>query len=150
AAVYTRVTSEHLEVHGDRDAYLAAKARLAEMVATRPDGIAVLDRTDDFAYPVLSQIRVPSRLTYSADPAVEADVRALAIRAGGRGPELELRSPWGDATVRLQLPGRFNAANALAAITAACATGAGLRDAAAGVEALDHVTGRMERVDAGQ
>jgi len=31
-AVYTRITSEHLDVHGDRSGYLAAKARLLELV----------------------------------------------------------------------------------------------------------------------
>ena len=149
-AVYTRVTSEHLEVHGDRDSYLAAKARLARMVAARPDGIAVLDQTDGFAYPVLTRIGVATLLTYSADPAIAADAHAVAIRGGGAGAEFDMRSPWGDATVRLQLPGRFNVANALAAITAACATGAALGQAVAGVESLDHVTGRMERVDLGQ
>ena len=51
AAVFTRITTEHLELHGSRDRYLAAKARLLEHVSTRPDGIAVLDAGDPFAFP---------------------------------------------------------------------------------------------------
>jgi UDP-N-acetylmuramoyl-L-alanyl-D-glutamate--2,6-diaminopimelate ligase len=52
--------------------------------------------------------------------------------------------------VQLQIPGRFNAANALAALAAACTTGATLRDAVGGIGGLRRVTGRMERVDLGQ
>ncbi len=50
----------------------------------------------------------------------------------------------------LQLAGRFNAANALAAIAAACSSGASLDAAVAGIAGLERVHGRMERVDAGQ
>lgn len=149
-AVYTRVTSEHLDIHGDRDAYLAAKARLAEMAGAEPDGVVVLDATDDFAFPVLAAIPAATRLTYSIDPGVGADVRAEHVRAGAEGMEFDVLSPWGALAVRLRLAGRFNVANALAAITAACATGAALEDAVAGAGALEHVTGRMERVDRGQ
>ncbi|HEX6540000.1 MAG TPA: UDP-N-acetylmuramoyl-L-alanyl-D-glutamate--2,6-diaminopimelate ligase [Candidatus Dormibacteraeota bacterium] len=149
-AVYTRVTSEHLDIHGDRDAYLAAKARLAEMAGGEPDGVVVLDATDDFAYPRLAAIPAATRLTYSADPAVAADVRAAHVQAGSEGMEFDVLSPWGASPVRLRLAGGFNVANALAAITAACATGASLEDAVAGAGALQHVTGRMERVDRGQ
>ena len=149
-AVYTRVTSEHLDIHGDRDAYLAAKVRLAELVSPRHDGIVVLDATDDFAYPVLRRVPVATRLAYSIDPEVEADVRAVRVHAGAPGVQFELRSPWGDAAVWLRLGGRFNVANALAAITAACATGAPLDAAVAGVASVERVTGRMERVDLGQ
>ena len=149
-AVYTRVTSEHLDIHGDRDAYLAAKVRLAQLVSTRDDGVVVLDATDDFAAPVLQRIPVATRLAYSTDPEVAADVRALRLHSSDTGVQFELRSPWGDAAVWLRLGGRFNAANALAAITAACATGAALDAAVAGVESVQRVTGRMERVDLGQ
>jgi UDP-N-acetylmuramoyl-L-alanyl-D-glutamate--2,6-diaminopimelate ligase len=63
---------------------------------------------------------------------------------------LEAETPWGAVELRLRLAGRFNAANALAALATACATGARLEDAAAGLEGLDRVGGRMERVDLGQ
>ena len=149
-AVYTRVTSEHLDIHGDRDAYLAAKVRLARLVSPRDDGIVVLDATDDFAAPVLLRIPVATRLTYSADPGVAADVYAVRLHAGESGVQFDLRSPWGEAAAWLRLGGRFNVANALAAITAACATGVSLGSAVAGVESVERVAGRMERVDLGQ
>jgi UDP-N-acetylmuramoyl-L-alanyl-D-glutamate--2,6-diaminopimelate ligase len=149
AAVYTRITSEHLDVHGDREGYLAAKMRLLALVGARPDGIAVLDRDDGFAYPRLAAMPVATRLTYSASGAA-ADLVAEDVTAGPEGVRLRARTPWGDADLQFRLAGRFNAANALAALAAACATGAPLDAAVAGIAGLDRVRGRMERVDLGQ
>jgi len=149
-AVFTRVTSEHLELHGSLDAYLAAKARLLERVAERSDGVAVLDADDDFATPRLASLPVARRLTYSATGRPGSDVVAAAVRAAVNGARFRVESPWGAAEVELQVAGRFNVANALAAITAACMTGATLDAAAAGVAALPPIRGRMERIALGQ
>ncbi|MDQ6856812.1 MAG: UDP-N-acetylmuramoyl-L-alanyl-D-glutamate--2,6-diaminopimelate ligase [Candidatus Dormibacteraeota bacterium] len=148
-AVYTRITSEHLDVHGDRERYFAAKARLLEMVGGHADGVAVLDRDDDFAYARLAAMPVATRLSYSLSGA-DADLRAENVVADGQGVGFRALTPWGSADVRLQLAGRFNAGNALAAIAAACSSGASLDAAVAGISGLDRVHGRMERVDEGQ
>jgi UDP-N-acetylmuramoyl-L-alanyl-D-glutamate--2,6-diaminopimelate ligase len=148
-AVFTRITSEHLDVHGDRERYFAAKARLLAMVGTRPDGVAVLDRDDDFAYQRLAAMPVVTRLSYSAAGA-DADLVADDITGGPDGVRFRARTPWGSTELQLQLAGRFNAANALAAIAAACSSGASFDAAVAGISGLERVHGRMERVDTGQ
>jgi UDP-N-acetylmuramoyl-L-alanyl-D-glutamate--2,6-diaminopimelate ligase len=150
AAVFTRITTEHLELHGSRDRYLAAKARLLELVSARPDGIAVLDAGDPFGFPHLTAIPVATRLTYTDLPDVAADLRAEAIVVEATAVRFTACTPWGDAGVRLRLAGSFNVRNALAALAAACATGAELGSAVRGLEAAEAVTGRMERIDLGQ
>ncbi len=70
--------------------------------------------------------------------------------ADSRGVRLRALTPWGEAQLNLQLAGRFNAANALAALGAACSSGAPFDAAVAGITGLPRVHGRMERVDAGQ
>ena len=149
AAVFTRITTEHLELHGSRDGYLAAKARLLERVSPRPDGIAVLDAGDPFGFPRLSAIPVATRLTYT-DTDIDADIHATGVIAAASGVRFTAETPWGVAPVALQLAGRFNVRNALAALGAACATGADLESAVRGLEAAQAVTGRMERIDLGQ
>jgi len=148
-AVYTRITSEHLELHGSRDAYLSAKARLLEKVSTAPDGVAVLDADDGFAVDRLRAIRVATRLTYSAT-ARGADLVARSVRMEHGALRFVAGTPWGDADMTLHLAGRFNVSNALAALAAACSSGASLEQAASGLASLTAVTGRMERVDKGQ
>ncbi|MGA3185202.1 MAG: UDP-N-acetylmuramoyl-L-alanyl-D-glutamate--2,6-diaminopimelate ligase [Candidatus Dormibacteria bacterium] len=156
-AVYTRITSEHLDIHGTREEYLRTKQRLLELVGTRPGGLAVLDRDDDFAYPRLAGMAVARRLTYSASGRPDADLVAEELRVDARGVHFMAGTPWGRAEVRLRMAGGFNAANALAALAAACGGGPGadgrdvpLAAAVRGVGALERVTGRMERVDLGQ
>jgi len=150
AAVYTRITSEHLDFHGSREAYREAKARLLDRVAERGAGLAVLDRDDEFGFERLRGLAVPRRLTYSAAGDPRADLRATRVAAGPEGVRLRAETPWGGAEVALRLAGRFNAANALAALGTACATGAALDGAVRGLEGLERVGGRMERVDLGQ
>ena len=148
--VFTRVSSEHLDYHGSWDEYLAAKLRLAEMVAGHRRGLLVGDADDRRVALLLAAVSAPRHLTYSAAGAPGADLVAEAVRAEPGGLRLTARTPWGEAPVHLRLAGRFNASNALAALAAACSTGASLADAVAGLERLDRVTGRMERVDLGQ
>ena len=156
-AVYTRITSEHLDIHGNREEYLRTKQRLLELVGTRPGGLAVLDRDDDFGYPRLAGMPVARRLTYSASGRPDADLVAEDLRVDARGVYFTAGTPWGRTEVRLRLAGTFNAANALAALAAACGGGRAvegggipLEAAVRGVGALERVTGRMERVDLGQ
>ena len=150
AAVFTRITTEHLELHGSRNRYLAAKARLLERVSTRSDGIAVLDAGDPFGFPHLAAIPVATRLTYTDLPEIAADLRAEDIVAESTSVRFYARTPWGDVPIRLGLAGSFNVRNALAALAAACATGADLGSATRGLETAGAVTGRMEQVDLGQ
>jgi UDP-N-acetylmuramoyl-L-alanyl-D-glutamate--2,6-diaminopimelate ligase len=150
AAVFTRITTEHLELHGSREGYLAAKASLLERVSPRADGIAVLDAGDPFGFPRLSAIPVATRLTYTDAGDVDADIRATDTTTAASGVRFTAQTPWGAAPVALRLAGRFNVRNALAALGAACATGAGLESGIRGLEAAVPVTGRMERIDLGQ
>jgi UDP-N-acetylmuramoyl-L-alanyl-D-glutamate--2,6-diaminopimelate ligase len=150
AAVFTRITTEHLELHGTREGYLAAKARLLERVSPRHDGIAVLDAGDPFAFPRLAAIPVATRLTYTDEAQIRADVRADDVVTSATGVRFSASTPWGTASVELPLTGRFNVRNALAAMTAACATGGDLEHTVRGLESAEAVTGRMERIELGQ
>ncbi|HMQ29559.1 MAG TPA: cyanophycin synthetase, partial [Chloroflexaceae bacterium] len=88
------------------------------------------------------------RLTFGVE--AQADVRALDVRAGPAGATLTARTPWGEAELRLGLPGPFNVSNALAALSVALCQGAPLERAAAALAAARGPRGRMEPVAAGQ
>ncbi len=149
-AVFTRITSEHLDLHGTREAYLETKAHLLDLVGDRPQGLAVLDRDDDFAYPRLTRSAVRQRLTYSVSGKPDADIRAEDLRVDDRHVLFTAATPWGRIPLSLQLAGTYNAANALAALAAAGGSGVPVEKAAEGISALQRVVGRMERVQLGQ
>ncbi len=149
-AVYTAITHEHLDFHGSWEAYFAAKASLLDRAAAEPGGFAVLNRDDARAFPLLAARPVGRRCTYSAagDPA--ADLRATAVVPDLDGIRFTAETPAGPAPVSLRMPGRWNVANALAALAAGLCLDLALPDLVAGLERVERVPGRMERVDGGQ
>jgi UDP-N-acetylmuramoyl-L-alanyl-D-glutamate--2,6-diaminopimelate ligase len=149
-AVYTRITSEHLELHGSLEGYLAAKAKLLTLLDRSRDPFAVFDYDDPNTVATLIGNAPSRRLTYSASGAQQADLRAVAVTSSPSGAKFTAQTPWGDAEITLQIPGSFNVANALAALAATVLSGATLEQAAKGISQLEQVNGRMERVDLGQ
>jgi UDP-N-acetylmuramoyl-L-alanyl-D-glutamate--2,6-diaminopimelate ligase len=90
-------------------------------------------------------------VTYSATGDPAADWRAESVHLGPAGSTFRAVGPDGAAVdVSVPLPGPFNVANALAAITGLVCAGLPLEEVAAGVGAVPGVPGRMERVEAGQ
>lgn len=154
-AVVTRVTHEHLDYHGTREAYLAAKARLLDLL--RPDPAhpkqqripkAAVLNVDDSSFAYLARRSPAPVIGYGL--AVEAAVRAVDVHDCGWGTACRVVSPWGEGRLALQLPGAFNVSNALAAIAAACRLGAPLPVALDCLAGYAGVPGRMERIDCGQ
>jgi UDP-N-acetylmuramoyl-L-alanyl-D-glutamate--2,6-diaminopimelate ligase len=140
--VVTTVSSEHLEFHGTVEAYRAAKARLIEEAP-----IAVLN-ADDTSFGYFRERAAGRVITYAID--ADADLRAGDLEPDPAGTRFHLESPRWHGPVRIALPGRFNVANALAALAACEALGLDLHHAAWALDATAGVPGRMERVDAGQ
>ena len=149
-AVYTRITHEHLEYHRTIDAYVAAKARLAQLVDEGGDregaGTLVLNAADPHSAAVSADRRC-RQITYGQGV---GDVQSRGERPGARGLEFEVLSPWGTATVQTRLRGRFNIENVLAAIAAGGAAGFDLEALIDGCRSFDGVAGRMQFVDCGQ
>lgn len=146
-AIFTNFTRDHLDYHGDAMSYFAAKRRLfAPRPGRKPHpelGVICIDQP---AGRLLARTLPPSRRAVTYGFAPDAGVR------GELGPDGELLivCPWGAGRVNLPLPGRHNAANALAAAAAALANGIGFCHVAAGIADLAGVPGRFQPVEAGQ
>jgi UDP-N-acetylmuramoyl-L-alanyl-D-glutamate--2,6-diaminopimelate ligase len=141
-AVFTNLTRDHLDFHGDMDSYFHAKRKLfAELL--RPDGRAVINADDDRAAELSAASRAPV-WTYAIDKA--ADFRAESIHLGLEGTRFRVRSPLGTHEVRSALVGRFNVQNVLAAFAAAAAAGVAPEVALRGLATVTGVPGRLERV----
>jgi len=146
-AVFTNLTRDHLDFHGDMDAYFAAKRRLFETLL-RADGHAIVNLDDDRA-PELLRASRGKAWTYSlADP--KADFFAEEMRLGLDGTRLGARTPFGRLELETALVGRFNVQNVLAALGAGLALGLKPDAVQRGIASLPGVPGRMERVSAGQ
>ena len=153
-AVYTNVTSDHLDRHGSLEGYRRAKRRLAELVD--PDGALVLNADDPVvtAYAALGSARpvlyrlddpLPGGVGVVDDWIVAAGVVPLArpgrggAAATGEGGRI---MPIGE----LAIPGRHNVSNALAAVATGLLFGLApdaIRRAAAAFSGVEH---RLEPV----
>jgi UDP-N-acetylmuramoyl-L-alanyl-D-glutamate--2,6-diaminopimelate ligase len=145
--VFTNLSPEHMEFHSDMEDYFQAKAQL---FTPRRSRVGVVNLDDPYGQRLVKEATVPVT-TFSAEGHPDADWRAADVKVGPLGSTFTALGPSGERVpARSPLPGPFNVANALAAITALVTAGVDPRTAADGVAAVPGVPGRLERVDAGQ
>ncbi|HEY0300737.1 MAG TPA: Mur ligase family protein [Rhizomicrobium sp.] len=109
--------------------------------------IAILNLDNDEVAALAAELPRARRLTYSLEDS-KADLLAQAIEPlpGGVAFILGERNAAQSLRVRLQVPGRHNVSNALAALGAARAAGVSLEDAAAALERFTGIKRRLEVV----
>lgn len=146
-AVFTNLSQDHLDFHGDMDAYASAKARLFEKLM--PDGVAVIN-ADDPAGPAMVERCLGKVLTYGLDQPADLSAEVRRLDTGGTAFHLVDAEGGRRAPVDLALLGRHNVANALAAAGAARALGLPTHAVVTGLAALRSVPGRLEAIDCGQ
>ena len=150
-AVFTNLTRDHLDYHGDMAAYEAAKRKLFMWPHLKT---AVVNLDDEAGQRLLQQIPAGVAITgYTLhDAATQPDIAGVAIlrashlRSRNAGTEFHLESPFGAGNAKTQLVGRFNISNALAVLGALLAKGVALRAALDAIEALTPAPGRMQQV----
>ncbi|HEY7849917.1 MAG TPA: UDP-N-acetylmuramoyl-L-alanyl-D-glutamate--2,6-diaminopimelate ligase [Ktedonobacterales bacterium] len=155
-AVVTNITSEHLELHGSKEAYWRAKAMLCEAIdpgadkpiAPRPPKACVLN-ADDSSFTYLRDFCRAPILSYAME--APADVRAERIELRADGTRFDVRLPDGSVfTVETPLVASYNIANCLAAITVGYLFGVPTERMAQALAVFPGVSGRMERIEMGQ
>jgi UDP-N-acetylmuramoyl-L-alanyl-D-glutamate--2,6-diaminopimelate ligase len=158
-AIFTNLTHEHLELHGTFEAYRDAKLSLFSGLGAgwTPKKLArmwprtAIVNLDDPAAPVfLAAARDAGAETVTYGTGEAAAVRALVTDEDGRTLRLDVATPRWHGWVGLQLAGRFNVSNALAAVALGEALGLDPGAIRGGLTGVTGVPGRMERVDCGQ
>jgi UDP-N-acetylmuramoyl-L-alanyl-D-glutamate--2,6-diaminopimelate ligase len=139
-AVFTNLTQDHLDYHGDLGEYLAAKARLVELVV--PDGTVVVNRDE----PAWRSLDVAGRTLRSFGIDAPADVSASDLELDASGARFTLRVDGVARRVESPLVGRYNVENALAATAVALAAGIGLDAIVERLASAPQTSGRMEAV----
>lgn len=120
----------------------AARAN-GEMFAAMDDaGIALLN-ADDPCFPIWTALANGRRIIGYSLSSAQVDVQG-AWHSTAYGGRLVIQSPWGGLDIELALTGRHNAANALAAATAALVLGVPANVIAAGLAEVQPIKGRMQ------
>lgn len=138
-AVFTNLTRDHLDYHGDMISYGNAKALLFAFPDLR---FAVLNGDDPFTDVLKARTTAGARQwVYGA----QGDVRIDYVGVGAFGLAIDFLTPTGRVHIDSPLLGYFNVYNLAAALTTLIALGWQAADAARALSQVAPVPGRMER-----
>ena len=149
-AVFTNLSQDHLDYHGTMKKYFEAKTKLfLALGSMRKRGRAVVNTDNEYGRRLIARLGGENAVvTYGVSS--DAAIRALDVRVSADGTYFVVRTPQGSVSVALPLIGRYNVANALAAIGAALSLGIGLGSIERALSTMRPVPGRMEVMDVKQ
>jgi UDP-N-acetylmuramoyl-L-alanyl-D-glutamate--2,6-diaminopimelate ligase len=145
SVVATRVDATRLDLHNTVQNYRDAQSRVLELLS--PAGLAVVDAADPVACRWLATLDAAS-LTYGLND--DAQVFAEIVDQNANETVFVLVAGCESAAVRTSIVGEAHVSNCLAAAAVALSHGVDLTTIAAGIEAVDRLPARMERIDCGQ
>ncbi|GJM26671.1 MAG: UDP-N-acetylmuramoyl-L-alanyl-D-glutamate--2,6-diaminopimelate ligase [Phycisphaerae bacterium] len=141
--VFTNLTQDHLDYHGDMKEYARAKRRLFDALAA--DAFAVINADDPFASSMT--VECDASVIAFSNECVSADVFASKVRLGANGTTFDLYIDGTMSSVNSALIGTHNVSNMLAAVATAHALGIDCESICKGIASIACVPGRLERVE---
>jgi UDP-N-acetylmuramoyl-L-alanyl-D-glutamate--2,6-diaminopimelate ligase len=150
AALFTNLTRDHLDYHGDMVAYEAAKTALFNWPGLKH---AVINLDDDMGLRLIAHLQktgsgaaiVGYTLHGNTADGIEV-LSATDVRTSHAGTVFNLTSSFGSCQIRTQMVGRFNVSNVLGVFGVLLGKGVEWSDAVDAVESLIPVPGRMQQL----
>ena len=142
--VFTNITRDHLDYHKTFEHYKDSKKILFRDCSIQKQVINI----DDPVGREIVQENTLETLTTGLD--LRADVTAEDCVLSEDGIRFTLKSPSGTRAIQSPLLGRHNVLNLLSASAVALAQGISLTHIAQGIQSLERVPGRFEKVQKGQ
>ena len=154
AALFTNLSRDHLDYHGDMENYARAKQKLFEVPGLR-HAIVNLDDVQGVQIARLLARRPGqagiNRVGYSQSDGValraglECWIEAHDALVSAQGIAFTVKSSWGEARVQSRLLGRFNISNLLGVLATMLVSGVPFEAAVAALMQLEPVSGRLQR-----
>lgn len=142
-AIFTNLTQDHLDFHGDITRYGKAKEKLLAMPHLHH---AIINADDAWARSLLQKIPVGVKaISFSIQDAT-ADIYLSNVLLTPNGAQARLHSPWGEFDFASPFIGKFNLSNLLAVIASMCVAGFTLQNILPYIAQLQAAPGRMQAV----
>ena len=149
-AVFTNLTRDHLDYHGDMQAYGDAKKKLFAWNGLKT---AVLNRDDAFGADLAAKLAAQGKsvMTYglNKDFLGKNDIAVKSMQLNDTGMRLDVATPKGEATICANVIGQFNAYNLIAVLATLLASDIALVDAVKAISTIKPVAGRMQKCGGG-
>jgi len=146
--IFTNLTQDHLDYHGDMASYGAAKKRFFTDYPMRQ---AVINADDAFGRELLAALPAEKVLAYSGKGRLEGvpGVYAEGAQFDLSGIRARVFTPWGEGELIAPIVGEFNLSNLLAVLATLGALGLSLDAALGAIARLKPVPGRMQILGGG-
>lgn len=141
-AVFTNLTQDHLDFHGDMESYFQAKASLFQSSYSKQ---AVICLVDTWAQRLASEISIP--MLTIGDQGEWQTGSPVSERPGVT--EMDVQTPSGQMHVEVNMFGSFNAMNATTAVAVSEALGMNREVALKSLRSIRAIPGRFEIVNHG-
>ena len=145
SAIFTNLTQDHLDYHGDMASYANTKMKLFQLADLN---VAVINLNDAFAPQLINALPESCNLiSYGINIKKPDDglyLSAVNVQAVSSGTEFTLNSSWGSVPVSLPLFGDFNVQNILAVMAVLLNENVAFDDLLKRVSLVKAVAGRME------
>ena len=129
ATIFTNLSLDHLDYHGDMESYYKAKSSLFSPTHSK---LAVINADNQFGKRLMSEVEIP-QVSFSLN---DVDIVERTL--------IKTTFRWKGKVIELKLPGVFNLENALAAAVTAEALGFNREVIAKGLESAKGTPGRFE------
>ena len=145
AVCVTNIGRDHLDWHGSLENYRQAKRRILDHL--RPDGVAILNADCQPSMRMLAELDGPALTIGMRQP---AEISATIVDQHANEQTFVLTAGDDSVAVRTSIVGDHHVYNCLTAAALSLAYGVELTTIARGLEAVDQLPGRMQRVVCGQ
>lgn len=144
ASVFTNLSRDHLDYHGDMEHYEAAKWLL---YSEHHCGQAIINADDEVGRRWLAKL--PDAVAVSMEDHINPNchgrwLKATEVNYHDSGATIRFSSSWGDGEIESHLMGAFNVSNLLLALATLLALGYPLAELLKTAARLQPVCGRME------
>ena len=144
--MFTNLTRDHLDYHGDMRSYFESKARLFLSCESR---VKIINLDTDFGTELAARcgqdvVTVSGRFDRVANGRPYVFCRSVVAKQNGS--DISFASSWGDGKFTLPMPGDFNVENAMSVLAYLLTAGVELQQACDVLEIAEAPLGRMQRV----
>jgi len=144
--LFTNLSRDHLDYHGDMQSYAAAKARL--FLECRASN-RIINLDSEFGAQLADECGqdvVTVSTTFDRVANGRPFVFVRSVVATSSGSQVRVSSSWGDGEFTVQLPGDFNVANAVIVLALLLKQGVRMEKACDVLATITAPPGRMQRV----
>lgn len=136
ALIFTNLSPEHIESHGSYEKYLEAKLKIAKELekSTKKEKVIVVNKDDKESSKFL-EINIERKIKFSIEDAEPYELSEGGSKIKFRGKD-----------IKINLPGKFNIYNSLAAATFAESENIDTETIKRGVEKVGIIRGRVEKI----